>query len=109
MDLDPELIKQFDVDLNKVKDKLIWDFDVKNEFTTDRKKGFAFVIDVIDNEARLSMYKVSTYVSETTSVAKQPPQEMLVKAIKEQGGNMENEDIYNVNKEIKDWIMDNLM
>jgi len=100
--------KEPSVDLNKIKEKLMWDFKLEEEFK-NRQKGFAFVIDVYDKNPQLTLYKVGDMLSSTKFLAKQPPKEMLVRAVEEQGGSLEENNLFNANEEIKSWVKENLM
>lgn len=101
-------LKERQINVKEIKDQILWDFDLKNEFK-NRPKGFAFVIDVYDKTPRLALYKVSAFISQTKPVDKQPPREMMVRAVEEQGGSLEDCDLFNVNEEIKNWVKENLL
>lgn len=90
-----------------IKDKIIWDFDLKNEFT-NRTTGYGFVIDVCDNVPRLALYRMKPRVSDSTIIEQQPPLELLEKALKEQGITNPKDNLYHINKEVKEWIEKNV-
>ena len=101
----------FDTDFEKVKQNLIQDFCLAKEskdFET-RQKGYAFVIDVFNKNPQLALYKVSKYSSSCDILSQQPPREMLVKAVEEQGGTLENSAVFDINGELRQWVEDNLL
>lgn len=103
---------ELEVDLEKVKERLTWDFDVKNEFKDRgfrKQAGFTFVIDVWCGEAKVTLYRIALNGSESIDLDKQPPQEMIVKAIEEQGGSAKKDGLYNINPEIRSWIEANIL
>lgn len=100
------------VDLEKVKERLIWDFDVKNEFKNScfrKDTGYSFVIDVWRGVTKVTLYRIAQNGSESIEIDKQPPMEMIVKAIEEQGGSPKKDDLYNINPEIRAWIENNIL
>lgn len=98
-------------DFNKVKENLIQDFCLAKESKNleCRQKGYAFVIDVYDKNPQLALYKVSKYSSRCDILEKQPSREMLVKAVEEQGGTLNNSNIYDINGELRQWVEENLL
>ncbi|MTI85548.1 MAG: hypothetical protein FH756_17045 [Firmicutes bacterium] len=100
--------KEPTMDLAKIEDKLLWDFKLAEEFT-NRKKGFAFVIDVYSKNPQLTLYKVGDMLSSTKFLPKQPPVEMMVRAVQEQGGSLDDNNLFDATDEVKSWIKENLM
>ena len=101
-----------EVDLEKVKERLTWDFDVNNEFkdrSFRKQAGFTFVIDVWCGEPRVTLYRVAVNGSESIEMDRQPPAEMIVKAIEEQGCSPGKDGLYNINREIRNWIEANIL
>lgn len=103
---------EFERDWCKIKERLNWDFNVKKEFF-DRKlrtqAGFAFVIDVWDGEVNVMLYRIAMNGSETLDIEKQPPAEMIEKALEEQGGSCKKNGLYNITPEIKAWLETNII
>jgi len=97
-----------DIDYNKVKQNLILDFCLNKEFE-NRQKGYAFVVDVYNKTPKLALYKVSKYSSRCDIIDRQPPRELLDKALAEQGGNLERSAMYDINNELRRWIEENLL
>lgn len=106
MDID---YKEPSVDLSKIKDMLLWDFKLGDETSTNRHRGFAFVIDVYNGNIELALYKISPMLSSTKKLMKQPPREMLEQAVKEQGGSINDNNLFDANDELKNWVKENLM
>lgn len=101
-----------EVDLEKVKERLTWDFDVNNEFKNKefrKKAGFTFVIDVWNGIQKVTLYRIALNGSESIDIDKQPPKEMIVKAIEEQGGSPKKDGLYNMNQEVRAWIEENVL
>lgn len=110
MDIDFTTFEDKAKNLSSIKDEILWDYDIANDGKFgSTTKGFAFVIDVYDKKPRLALEKISAFVSSTVLLEDQPPQEMLVKAIKEQGGDLNKSALYNTNEEIKEWVKQNLL
>lgn len=95
------------MDLEEVRNKVIWDIDLDNEFV-DRREGFAFLIDVYEENPVLVVYVIKKQGSETAPMKKQPPREMLVQAVRDQGGDLCDDKLFYVNKEVRDWIEKNI-
>lgn len=101
-----------DLDLDKIKERLEWDYDLKNEFTNRkfRKQGcFTFVIDVWRGVTQVMLYRVAVNGSETVEIDKQPPLEMIEKALAEQGISPKKDGVYNVNQELREWLEANVL
>lgn len=101
-----------ELDLEKIKERLDWDFDLKNEFKNRgfRKEAcYTFVIDVWRGVVQVMLYRVALNGSETVEIDKQPPMEMIEKALAEQGGSIKKDGIYNVNREIREWLEANVL
>ncbi|MFZ5647174.1 MAG: DVU0772 family protein [Bacillota bacterium] len=90
-----------------MEDRIIWDFKVGDEFKLNRE-GYAFVIDVYEGEPKLSFYKIKRYSSESNPTKKQPQQEMLLSAVKNQGGDLKRGGLFSIDDNIKDWIRSEL-
>lgn len=101
-------LKESAVSIKEIKHKILWDFDLKNEFK-NKQRGFAFVIDVYDKTPQLVLYKVGGFMSQTKPIEKQPPREMLVRAVEEQGGSLDDSDLFNASEEVKSWVKENLL
>lgn len=100
------------VDLEKVKERLIWDFDVKSEFKDRgfrKQAGFTFVIDVWCGVPKVTLYRIALNGSESIDIDQQPPQEMIINAIEEQGGSPKKDGLYNISPEIRSWIEVNIL
>ena len=94
----------------EVKKNVNWDFDVNKELYCLKRDTFlAFVIDVFEGVPQLVLYTVKKNGSTTDELEINPPREMLVKAIEEQGGNLKKSCLYNINGEIRTWIEQNLL
>lgn len=105
-------MEPYEVDLEKVRERLTWDFDVKNEFKDRefrKQAGFTFVIDVWSGEPKVTLYRIALNGSESIDLYKQPPEEMIVKAIEEQGGSPKKDGLYNINAEIRSWLEANIL
>jgi hypothetical protein len=89
----------------------MWDFRLEDEAVLfqQRRTGYAFIIDVLDGTPRLALYHVTRFGSKTEYFDKQPPQEMLVKALAEQGANTNQDGLYNINQELRVWAEENLL
>lgn len=94
----------------EIKDHVLWDFRLENEFKGERRHGYAFVVDVCDGTPRLAIYMIKERLSKTQTLLEkhQPPREMLVRAVEEEGGNLNRDCLYNINAEIRDWLEENL-
>ncbi|MCL6638956.1 MAG: hypothetical protein K6T80_04635 [Firmicutes bacterium] len=96
--------------IEDVKKNLNWDFDVNKEsLSLKRDAFFAFVIDVWEGRPQLVLYTVKRNGSTTDELEINPPREMLVKAVEEQGGSLKRSCLYNINAEIRGWIEKNLL
>ena len=94
----------------EVKKNVNWDFDVNKEtYCLKRDTFLAFVLDVFDGVPQLVLYTVKKNGSTTDELEINPPREMLVKAVEEQGGNLKKSCLYNINGEIRAWIEQNLL
>lgn len=92
----------------KIKDKLMWDFDVTREHLESRT-GFTFAIDVTDGQPRLAVFIKRTYSSKSETIRQQPPADMLQRAVQELGIDLHRDGLYNINAELRNWITDNLL
>lgn len=103
--------KEPNVNLNKIKDMILWDFKLENETFNceERPRGFALVIDAFDRNLELALYKLTPMLSSTQKIMKQPPREILEQAIIEQGCDPNVDNLYNVNNKVIDWVKENLM
>ncbi|WP_347488403.1 DVU0772 family protein [Desulfoscipio sp. XC116] len=93
----------------EIKDEIFWDFRLENE-NKNRQPGYAFVIDVIDQTPRVALYIVKKHLSKTQTLpsGQQPPGEMLLNALQEQNANLKYDNIYNINREIRQWLEQNI-
>ncbi|MFZ5597321.1 MAG: DVU0772 family protein [Bacillota bacterium] len=92
----------------EIEDKIFWDFKVGDEFKVG-KFGYAFVIDVYDNEPKLALYKIKKYSCESNPVKKQPDRDMLLNAVKNQGDGLMRDGLYSIDDNLKSWIKSVLM
>ena len=94
---------------HEIKESVHWDFRLEDEFKGERRQGYAFVVDVSDCVPRLAIYMMKERLSKTQTMQQkhQPPQEMLLKAVEEQGGDIKVDCLYNINGEIKHWLEKN--
>lgn len=92
----------------KIKDKLIWDYNLKEEFK-DRRVGFAFAIDAWENPPKLALYTIKLNGTMGDILPVQPPDEMLVKALEEQGVKPGQGEYHAINTEIRRWIEENIL
>lgn len=92
----------------EIEDTIIWDFTLENEYK-HRQPGYAFIIDVFEKTPQLSLYIIKKNVSKTQTLPKQPAQEMLFKAVKEQSGDLKYERLYDINDEIRNWLKQNIL
>ena len=92
-----------------IKEGIMWEVDLKNEFIGRRKTGYSFVIDVLDGIPRLALYKMKINYSTSTTLKKQPPKEMLITAVQEQGGSLDRENLYRINPSVRFWIEEELL
>jgi hypothetical protein len=99
------------LDFEKVKRRVMWDFRLEDEEVAFQKRrtGYAFIIDVLDGTPRLAIYHVTRFGSKTEYFDLQPPQEMLVKALAEQGASLSRDGLYNINHELRVWAEENLL
>ena len=104
--LDQDSIMDYDMD--KIKATLVWDFNIDREFT-NRKKGYGFVIDLRNSLPCLVLYKMGKYVSVSHNCPQQPPQELILEALKEKDVNLEKGGLYNINQTLRSWIEANIL
>lgn len=99
------------IDFEKVKRRLMWDFRLEDESNLfgERRTGYAFVIDIMDGVPRLAVYHVTRFGSKSDFSAYQPPREMLDKALAEQGITTNQDGLYNINGELRNWIEENIL
>lgn len=91
----------------ELEDRIIWDFKVGDEFKL-YKEGYAFVIDVYEGVPKLAFYKIKKYSAESNLVKKQPDHEMLLSAVKRQGGERKRHGLFSIDDKIKEWIRNEL-
>lgn len=98
-------------DIDRVKRRLMWDFRVEDESVHfgERRTGYAFIVDVAFGEPRLSIYHVTRFGSQCEDVGKQPPNELLLKALAEQGASLGKDGMYNINHELRLWIEEHVL
>jgi len=95
----------------EIKGNILWDFRLEDEFKGERHNGYAFVVDVCDKKPRLALYMIKDRLSKTQTLQdkQQPPEEMMFRVVEEQGGNMNLDDLYNINEELRNWVENNLL
>ncbi|HBX24662.1 MAG TPA: hypothetical protein DEF34_13675 [Desulfotomaculum sp.] len=95
----------------EIKDNILWDFRLEDEFKGERHSGYAFVVDVCDKKPRLALYMMKDRLSKTQTLQdkQQPPEEMMVRAVEEQGANMNLDSLYNINGDLRNWVENNLL
>ncbi len=98
-------------DMDRVKRRLMWEFRVEDESArfSERRTGYAFIVDVAFGKPRLSIYHVTRFGSQCEDVEKQPPNELLLKALVEQGASLGKEGMYNINHELRLWIEEHIL
>ena len=94
--------------LDSIKDGVIWDFDLQDEFN-NRSVGFGFVIDVCDGIPRLALYRMKKRLSDSTILQQQPDRELLDKALQDQGLTKPRDNIYPITGNVRKWIEENLL
>lgn len=98
------------MDVEKVRQNLNWDYDIDHEQANiNRSLCYTFAVDVYENTPSLVLYTVKRNGSVTGDLEKQPPREMLVRAVEEQGGSLNSSKLYRVNAEIRRWIEENIL
>lgn len=97
-------------DFERVRRRIMWDFRLEDEaiLFKERRTGYAFVIDVLDGKPRLALYHVTRFGSKTDYFDKQPPREMLIKALAEQGASVNRDGLYNINHDLRVWAEEHL-
>ncbi|MFZ5652104.1 MAG: DVU0772 family protein [Bacillota bacterium] len=90
-----------------LEERIIWDFKVGDEFKLNRE-GYAFVIDVYEGVPKLAFYKIKKYSAECNLIKKQPDPEMLLSAIKKQGGEIKRHGLFSIDDEIMSWVRNEL-
>lgn len=70
--------------------------------------GYAFVIDVCDKNPVLAIYMIKKHLSKTQPLLDQPPREMMIKAVEEQGGNINHDCLFDINSELRNWLEENI-
>ena len=95
----------------EIKDDVLWDFRLEDEFKCERRNGYAFVVDVCDKKPRLALHMIKDRLSKTQTLQdkQQPPEEMLAQAVEEQGGSLAQDNLYNINGILRDWLLKNLL
>ncbi|KJS14940.1 MAG: hypothetical protein VR69_15860 [Peptococcaceae bacterium BRH_c4b] len=94
--------------LDSIKDGVIWDFDLKDEFN-NRSVGFGFVIDVCDGVPRLALYRMKKRLSDSNILQQQPDRELLDKALQDQGLTKLRDNLYPITGDVRKWIEENLL
>ncbi len=92
----------------QTKEEIRWNLSLESEFTAPRPAGYTFVIDVLDNEARLALYHMKQNYSQSTTLDIQPPGDMLEQALRVQGISPDKDGLYPINKEVRSWIENTL-
>lgn len=91
------------------RENILWDFDLNSEFRGQRKTGLGFVIDLLEGTPKLALYQMKVNHSASTTLDIQPPRDMLVRAVSEQGGHLEEENLYPINQELQAWVEQSLL
>lgn len=81
-----------------------WDYDFHNDFK-QRERGYTFVVDAWDTP-KLALYKFTPFGVKCDYLDQQPPQDMLLEAMKGQEKNPEN--LYKITQAIRTWIEENI-
>lgn len=98
------------MDVEKIKQNLNWDYDFeKEQRSINRDICFTFAVDVFENTPRLVLFSVKRNGSMTDDLEQQPPREMLVRAVGEQGGSLDKSRLYKINAEVRRWIEENFL
>ncbi|MTI80913.1 MAG: hypothetical protein FH758_08520 [Firmicutes bacterium] len=92
------------MDIRSIQDKIQWEFNLYNEFTRPRRKGFSFVIDVYEGRPHLALYRIGLNCSSTEILDEQPPTIMLVEALIPQAGMVIKDGLYQIDENIREWI-----
>ncbi len=96
------------MDINKIKNNLSWDFKFDDEFK-NRESGYTFIIDVLDGNALVSVYRYSPYGIKSEPLKEQPPLEMIKTALTNQGNESLNDGLFYIDKEIRNWLENNFL
>ncbi|MCL5289826.1 MAG: DVU0772 family protein [Eubacteriales bacterium] len=98
------------MDVEKIKQNLDWDYNFEKEQNSiNRSLCYTFAVDVFESTPRLVLYAVKRNGSMTDDLDEQPPREMLLKAVVEQGGSLDKSRLYKINEEVRRWIEDNFL
>ena len=92
----------------QTKEEVRWNLSLESEFAGPRQAGYTFVIDVLDSAARLALYHMKQNYSQSTTLDTQPPGDILLKALREQGISPHQDGLYPINREIRSWIEDTM-
>ncbi len=96
------------MDLEKVKKRLDWEHKFDSEFKT-RESGYTFVIDVINRQPMVSLYRFSPYITKSEPLEQQPPLDMLNEALADQGNEALKDGVFYINEKIRSWIEENIL
>ena len=96
-------------DLSQVEENIYWDVDLDREFMRPRRTGYSFVIDLCDGIPRLALYRIKVNHSTSTTLDRQPPRGLLIKAVTSRGVSMSADNIYPIDGEVRMWIEQNLL
>lgn len=95
--------------LKTLKNKILWDFSLENEFHPDKRRpGYSFVIDVWQGRPTLALYRIRPNYSTTITLEEQPPTELLVKAIINQGNLPIEDGLYAIDDTVRQWLEERL-
>lgn len=98
------------MNLTQVKDKLLWDCDLTQEFSNPhRSTGYTFVIDLYAGQPQLTLYHMGPFGSHTDSLPQQPPQELLLQALQELRVDSSADGLFTINQTLRTWIEENLL
>ncbi|MBO8138257.1 MAG: hypothetical protein H0Z40_09000 [Desulfotomaculum sp.] len=96
------------LNIEKIKNNLFWDFKFEDEFKYN-KSGYTFIIDVYCGSAKLVLYRFTPYGSRSKELDKQPPADMIDKALVEQGNAGKKDGFYYINAPLQNWIKENIL
>ncbi|MDO7786080.1 DVU0772 family protein [Desulforamulus aquiferis] len=90
-----------------IKALIDWDYDLNNDFKK-KEKGYTFVIDVWEAKPKLALYKFTPFMTKCDYLEKQPPLEMMMNALEEQGTNG-SDGVFKINPTLRNWIESNIL
>lgn len=96
------------MDLNKIKDRIIWDFKFEDEFKT-RDTGYTFIIDVLNGKSIVALYRFTPFGIKSEPLENQPPGDMVNAALIQQGNDNMKDGLYYIDEDIKKWIQEHVI